>query len=532
MFKILLADDEGLVLESLERIISKNFGELCLVKTAKTGRAVIELAEEFRPDIAVMDIQMPGINGIEAITEIKTFCPTTHFIIMSAYDTFDYAKKAMELGVMDFITKPANSARIVSVLEKAMDAVKKAQAKRERDLVYKEKLEAVLPIIENGMIYAVLFQSNYYGDTDRYRQLLDIEQEYGFILVIEIGDAIENHHMTNVVGTSVKAQKFYNEFREIVKEFFAAIVGPVMTNKAVIFVPCDVQIPQKEYNERVAVIEKARNMMEKLTNRIELEFRAGIGSVQPVNDIYTSYQEAARALKHVEGTVLHIKDYVANQDVEKDYPMATENAMFHALRKGNVQSTLAEANEFFDWMENYYGEYIADIKLKVLELVMYAERIAFHEGGMSYHFRDRTEYMSTLEEKKNLVEVRHWLEEKMRTAAEIIYGRNGAKYSDIVERARSFIAGNFASDISLDDVAREVNISPYYFSKVFKDETGETFVEYLTGLRVEKAKELLADHSYSIKQVCVESGYSDPNYFSRIFKKNVGVTPSEYRESN
>ena len=113
-------------------IMAKNFGDTCEVRTAKTGRAVIEIAEEFRPDIAILDIQMPGINGIEAIEEIKTFCPRTCFIIMSAYDTFDYAKKAMSLGVMDFITKPANTSRIVSALEKAMDEVRKQQRRWEK----------------------------------------------------------------------------------------------------------------------------------------------------------------------------------------------------------------------------------------------------------------------------------------------------------------------------------------------------------------------------------------------------------------
>ena len=82
MIKMLLADDEGIVLQSLQHIIEKNFGTSCEVRTAKTGREVIRLAEEFRPDIAMMDIQMPGINGIEAIEEIKTFCPKTCFIIM------------------------------------------------------------------------------------------------------------------------------------------------------------------------------------------------------------------------------------------------------------------------------------------------------------------------------------------------------------------------------------------------------------------------------------------------------------------
>lgn len=224
MIKMLLADDEGIVLQSLQHIIEKNFGTSCEVRTAKTGREVIRLAEEFRPDIAMMDIQMPGINGIEAIEEIKTFCPKTCFIIMSAYDTFDYAKKAMSLGVMDFITKPANAMRIVQVLEKAIGEVKRRQEHWEKNLEYKEKLEAVIPIIESGMIYSILFQDNYSGDTERFRELLDIPQKYGFILVIEVGDAIENRKMTNVVGMSVKAQKFYDEFRQIVKQFFSATV--------------------------------------------------------------------------------------------------------------------------------------------------------------------------------------------------------------------------------------------------------------------------------------------------------------------
>ena len=90
---------------------------------------------------------------------------------------------------------------------------------------------------------------------------------------------------------------------------------------------------------------------------------------------------------------------------------------------------------------------------------------------------------------------------------------------------------NFAKDLSLADVSRIVNISPYYFSKLFKEDTGENFIEYLTAIRINKAKELLDASEYSMKEICAMVGYSDPNYFSRTFKKNVGVTPTEYKES-
>ena len=92
-----------------------------------------------------------------------------------------------------------------------------------------------------------------------------------------------------------------------------------------------------------------------------------------------------------------------------------------------------------------------------------------------------------------------------------------------------YIQENYNKDISLDDVSGIVNISPYYFSKIFKEETGENFIEYVTKVRIEKAKEFLAQPDISIKEAGIRSGSTDPNYFSRIFKKQTDMTPSEYK---
>ena len=119
----MLADDEGIVIDSLKFIIQKEFGDECRVEYAKTGRNVIELAENFHPDIAVMDIQMPGINGIDAMREIRKTNDSVVFIVMSAYDKFDYAKEAMKLGAIEYITKPMERNRIIAALNKAMNIV-------------------------------------------------------------------------------------------------------------------------------------------------------------------------------------------------------------------------------------------------------------------------------------------------------------------------------------------------------------------------------------------------------------------------
>ena len=118
MYKIMLADDEGIVTDSLKFIIDKNFPGKFEIETAKTGRSVIELAESFRPDIAFMDIQMPGINGIDAMKEIQKQNTSIIFIVMSAYDKFDYAKEAISLGVLDYLNKPFNREMIVNVLDR------------------------------------------------------------------------------------------------------------------------------------------------------------------------------------------------------------------------------------------------------------------------------------------------------------------------------------------------------------------------------------------------------------------------------
>ena len=149
MFRILVADDEGIMLESIKSIILSNFGSECQVACVKTGRAVIEQAEAFRPDIAIVDIQMPGLSGIQAIREVRRFNSSMVFIIITAYDKFSYAQEAVNLGVMEFITKPVNKKKILDVCIRAMHQVEEARKKLSDDLKIREKLELVVPMIES-----------------------------------------------------------------------------------------------------------------------------------------------------------------------------------------------------------------------------------------------------------------------------------------------------------------------------------------------------------------------------------------------
>lgn len=526
-YRILVADDEGIMLESLKKIFEANFKEECELAFAKTGRAVIETAENFRPDIIFMDIQMPGINGIQAMQEIRRSNHNVIFVVLSAYDKFSYAQEAVNLGVMEYLTKPVNRKVIVEVAKKAMEKVEKVRKKRQDELEIREKLETVVPMIESGFIYNILLYDDFLPPGGNYKELLNIVEEYGYIMVVEFGDSFENGMMTNAVGSSVKAGGFYQKFREIVKGFMDCIVGPVMGNRIILF--SSYKAEAMNYEERVLLITKVRSMLHKLEQRIESKFHIGIGDVHTMEVIKESYQEAVRALSE-NSRVVHIKDVSVEKGYDREYPASIEKRYIQMALRADLSGAISTANEFFDWMLENYRDYREDIEIKVLEIIMRLEYQALLRGKAKYGFRYRKNYIRDIQKCADYLGLREWFLNKTRDVCSNLAKVRERGSDSIIERAKFYISQNFQRDISLDDVSRKVDISPYYFSKLFKQEEGQNFIEYLTVTRICHAKELLVRPEYSIKEICKSSGYSDPNYFSRIFKKYEGVTPSEYRE--
>ena len=528
MYRILIADDEGIMLESIKNIIMKSFPEEFEVSTAKTGRSAIEQAEFLHPDIVFMDIHMPGINGIQAMQEIRKFNQTALFYVITAYDKFDYAKDAIEIGVERYLTKPVSKATVIEVVREAMQKVEQMRQKRSEQLKVQEKLETIVPVVENGFVSNILIQTNW-KDMEYYRQLLDITEENGYVCVFQFGTQMEDGKLVSPVGASVQAQDFSDEFRAILKSYLHCLIGNVISDRIVVAVPCGKD--QNAYETRVAVIEQMRQIVARLEQRLPMKFRAGIGRIRPLEELRASYQEAVLALQENEGHIVHTDDVSGHGYYEGEYPAETERRMFVLLDRGDVEGMRIQANSFYDWMVEQYPGSRDNIRLKVLEYVLRAERDAFKVGAVNYGFSFRENYLTEVMRFDDYEQLRAWFLEKMNAACSRIRDRQEEQSETVVSKAMLFLNENYRKDISLDDVSREVNVSPYYFSKLFKEESGRNFIEYLTDLRMEHAKDLLAAGSLSVKEISQESGYADPNYFSRIFKKHTGMTPREYRDS-
>lgn len=538
MYRVLIADDEGIAIDSLLFILNKSFGSRCEVRSARTGRSVIELAEIFRPDIAVMDIQMPGINGIEAIKEIRRFCPDTVFLILTAYDKFDYAKEAIELGVHKYLTKPLDRDVFVDAMTEVMAQIDSDKQRRSNDLRTWEKLETVVPVIESGLVYSLLLQENYESEIAQYRSLLEIHETHGFVLLIECGEPGRLQHsastdrfseMENPVGTGIRIQNYYTRIREIVKDHSPqSAVGQIMANKIPVFIPHDAGEP--DYNERIRMIDRLRQMTRQLGEKTGVGFRIGIGTVKPMSEMRASYQEALRSLRSGSDIVSHADDLPVACEYEKDYPIALENSLFEALRRGQAEETGDAADRYFVWMEETQSGAEPSVRLKALEFVLWGEHLAFEDGGMGlYRFTDRQDYLE-IAQNWTIPELHRWFVSRLADCAHKIAGKTSDRTGSLVGRAKDYIDRHYGSDISLDDVSRELDISPYYFSRLFKEGAGVTFIEYLTTLRMNRARELLLDPSVPVKDIGAAVGYQDPNYFSRLFRRQTGLSPSEFRE--
>lgn len=227
---------------------------------------------------------------------------------------------------------------------------------------------------------------------------------------------------------------------------------------------------------------------------------------------------------------MHIEDVPAAQKYDGEYPRDLEIRYQKRILEKDAAGAMNCAEGFFEWMHSQQTVTREDIEIKILEMVMNAERRAFFAGTLKYNVNSRRSYIRELQSCTDIENLKKWFLDKTREICTKLENSKEKEAGSIIDRAKEYINENFRRDISLDDVSSEVDISPYYFSKLFKQETGKNFIEYLTEIRLKNARELLQDSRLSIKEICAQSGYSDPNYFSRIFKKYEGVTPSEFRE--
>lgn len=530
MYKLLIVDDEQLVLESISYIIKKSFTDIVVSNTARSGREAIEKAEVLMPDLIFMDINMPGINGIEAIKEIKSRFPSIYVVILTAYEQFEFAQDAIGLGVKEYILKPVTREKVIEIVKSSIETIRQEKEKRKRELEMKEKLKIVIPVLENGFIYSILFFDHHTQELQNYKNIMNITKDGGYMMTIEFGEIGKGGDIENKIGLSVRSQNFYPYVKDLIQRKCKAIVGPVMLNRIVIFVP--LEITRDEYNQRLEALSSAEYIYRNLVETVEADFYIGIGrAYKGTENLLKSYEESLKAIHFSKQKgFYHIMDISVECKTEILYPIIKEKSLIENLTSGNTEAALRDFKYIFDYLSNTFTENISNIKNHLLELMVLINRHVWDYNVEGLGDVENLNYLEKFQSIGELSQLRAWCWERVGFISKSISESKEKNINSIIAKAQDYIEDNYFSEITLDEISRDACISPHYFCTLFKNETGENFIDYLTNVRIQKAKELLDKDELSVKEIGYKVGYGDANYFSRIFKKIVGKTATEYKD--
>lgn len=533
MYRLLIVDDEQIVLDSIRFIIEKNFTDVVVAGTARSGREAIEKAENLKPDIIFMDIMMPGINGIDAIREIRSRLNNVMFIILTAYDQFDFAKEALRLQVMEYLLKPVNQGKIVMTVKKSVEAINRDREKWRRELELKERLESVLPVLENGFIHSMLLLNDSGREFGVYRDAFGLKNETGYVIAVKFNELKNEGGSVSRFSLRDRSQALYTYVRESFKRKCKCLIGPLMFDRFFVYVQA--RPSDDEYTIKHDAISIAEHVYTSLADKAGLDIAIGIGGVcRTLGNFSRSYEEALRAARYLPGGgIMHILDVPvdAGADPGPEYPLAKEKLLLEKMASGDTESCLQIFNQIYDCLLNEYPSSLRGVKKKLLELMVLVHRMGYNYRIRSEQYFNINDYVEELLSIEDRVELKVWCRERIEFFSQGIRDIAERRVNSLIRKAVDYINENYNKVITLDDISREVNISPHYFSKLFKEQVGENYIDYITSLRIQKSKELLAENQLSIKEICFDIGYADPNYFSRLFKKVVGVTPTEYREA-
>lgn len=483
--KIIIADDELIERKAMRKFISESFNHIEVIGEAANGRVAIELARKHKPDVMIMDIHMPGIDGLEAIRQILAELPHTKFILVSAYDSFEYAKVAMKQGVKEYILKPSNKQETLESLLRVELEIKEAKKLEEQ---LKQQLNESEKLAKQQIITAII-QNEITVEIERMYQNFFPNAHMAFFQVITGCD------------------------REVVTEFLntKTIIPTIIKKLGDKLILLFITDKKSAHHVKADSLTLARAMSHSLPSSTTI----GIGTpFIELDKLIISYQQALLASAQLtkEASVTYGFPLL---DENKDGTIRKlEKALYHELIAGRVEQAI-------DYFHLYYEQLTRqkNITTIIQYLTEWGIRLKHSLENEGANLRDFSVMGATA--KEDFVEI-------IRQFGERIFIQSEGNH--LISKAKSYIHDHYKEPFSLEDVAAYVGLTPTYFTKMFKEQTKHTFIDYVTDYRIEKSKELLLQTNLSLKEIAFEVGY-DPNYFSRVFKKWTNLSPKQYRST-
>ena len=551
MVKLFLVEDEIVMRDGIKRQINWEKEDIEFVGEASDGELAWPMILETKPDILLTDIKMPFMDGLELSALVRKELPDTAIIILSGYDEFVYAQQAVSLGVTDYLLKPLPPGKLLECIRRVQEKIKQERAQPENN-AWSEELAREQKDAEKNLLFRALVTND--------RSLKEI-----LAMADHLGIHISARYYSVILMTvrgkenAMPSEQLRTELAAIPEQipgwiFFDrnengfAMIGTANSEE-------EVSDTQKE------LIRRLKECVEK---DAEHTWFIGAGrTVGRISDIGKAYNSANKALSSRFITGMNrVVTADETDSVKKDLsglqvsPLPTEARVSEidaaaldidqAVTNDNSRKmleeylrtgTLEEAEPFLEGLFQSIGEDNLNsyLLLTYLSMDMYFTMVRFlKDMGRQVNEIDKKcgDINSLLKGRITAEQASSYLTSYLKEVIALRDHNTEKRYGKILRQAVSYIDTHFdQEDISLNRVAQTVGMSPNHFSSIFSQELGTTFIEYLIGKRMERAKELLRTTQLRSSEVAYRVGYRDPHYFSSTFKKIQGMTPREYRVS-
>lgn len=544
MLKIFLAEDEVVVRETIKRMIPWEELGFELVGEAADGEMALPLLIRQQPDLLITDIKMPFMDGLTLARLAKKEIPGLKVVILSGYDDFNYAKQAIGIGVEDYLLKPITKNALIERLSEIRSRYEHEKTQKE----YYEKFHREMQAYEKNSIRD-FFEALVRGSMDM-MEVYKRAEKLGLDIVAEAYNVLifTMNCDEDFSGQRDENSSWEAESLELLENFFAGHSSAMLFRSNIFSYGVLLKGQRETIEENTrACVDEIRKILSRQDGRREWFLAVG-QSVERLSQIQKSYHTASRAFSQrylYDENILYYDEMETMEhpggQAETEDNAYLQKVDVNALNPAILQKFLS--NGLQEETENFVKDYFYAIGQEPMESLVFRNYvilnvrfsvISFIKGlGCDTNEMESADTEEVLAESgKNMESAITYAKKMISQAIEIRDQNSGNKNRSILKTAVDFIDSHYMEeDISLNTVANVANVSANHFSALFSQNMGQTFIEYLTTLRMNKAKELLRCTGMRSSEIAGEIGYKDAHYFSYLFKKTQGMTPSDYRKA-
>lgn len=544
MLKIFLAEDEVVVRETIKRMIPWEELGFELVGEAADGEMALPLLIRQQPDLLITDIKMPFMDGLTLARLAKKEIPGLKVVILSGYDDFNYAKQAIGIGVEDYLLKPITKNALIERLSEIRSRYEHEKTQKE----YYEKFQREMQAYEKNSSRD-FFEALVDGSMDM-MEVYKRAEKLGLDIVAEAYNVLifTMNCDEDFSGQRDEYSSWEAESLELLENFFAGHSSAMLFRSNIFSYGVLLKGQRETIEENTrACVDEIRKILSRQDGRREWFLVVG-QSVERLSQIQKSYHTASRAFSQrylYDENILYYDEMETMEhpggQAETEDNAYLQKVDVNALNPAILQKFLS--NGLQEETENFVKDYFYAIGQEPMESLVFRNYvilnvrfsvISFIKGlGCDTNEMESADTEEVLAESgKNMESAIAYAKKMISQAIEIRDQNSGNKNRSILKTAVDFIDSHYMEeDISLNTVANVANVSSNHFSALFSQNMGQTFIEYLTTLRMNKAKELLRCTGMRSSEIAGEIGYKDAHYFSYLFKKTQGMTPSDYRKA-